>query len=55
MEVKEKKDRADGAMHATKAVMEEAIVPGRGVALQRAKAAVQKLQSNNPDVRTGIT
>jgi chaperonin GroEL len=43
--VKEKKDRVDDAMHATKAAVEEGIVPGGGVALLRAKAAVQKLTS----------
>jgi chaperonin GroEL len=54
VEVKEKKDRVDDAMHATKAAVEEGIVPGGGVALLRAKAAVQKLTSDNPDVRAGI-
>jgi chaperonin GroEL len=41
-------------MHATKAAVEEGIVPGGGVALLRAKAAVQKLTSDNPDVKAGI-
>ena len=54
VEVKEKKDRVDDAMHATKAAVEEGIVPGGGVALLRAKAAVQKLTAENPDVRAGI-
>jgi chaperonin GroEL len=54
VEVKEKKDRVDDAMHATKAAVEEGIVAGGGVALLRAKAAVQKLTADNPDVKAGI-
>ena len=54
IEVKEKKDRVDDAMHATRAAVEEGIVPGGGVALLRAKAAVQKLKTDNPDVQAGI-
>src|SRR5215211_6308221 len=54
IEVKEKKDRVDDAMHATRAAVEEGIVPGGGVALLRAKAAVQKLKNENPDVQAGI-
>src|SRR3954468_15613632 len=54
IEVKEKKDRVDDAMHATKAAVEEGIVPGGGTALLRAKAAVAKLTSDNPDVKAGI-
>ncbi|HYH13303.1 MAG TPA: chaperonin GroEL [Thermomicrobiales bacterium] len=54
VEVKEKKDRVDDAMHATKAAVEEGIVPGGGTALLRAKAAVAKLTSDNPDVKAGI-
>src|SRR3712207_2897827 len=54
VEVKEKKDRVDDALNATRAAVEEGIVPGGGVALLRAKAAVQKLQSDNPDVKAGI-
>jgi chaperonin GroEL len=54
IEVKEKKDRVDDAMHATKAAVEEGIVPGGGTALLRAKAAVAKLASDNPDVKAGI-
>jgi chaperonin GroEL len=54
IEVKEKKDRVDDAMHATRAAVEEGIVPGGGTALLRAKAAVAKLQSDNPDVKAGI-
>jgi len=54
VEVKEKKDRVDDAMHATKAAVEEGIVPGGGVALLRAKAAIGKLSDENPDVQAGI-
>src|SRR3954452_763081 len=54
VEVKEKKDRVDDAMHATRAAVEEGIVPGGGVALLRAKAAVQKVKSENSDVQAGI-
>src|SRR4051812_47803615 len=54
VEVKEKKDRVDDAMHATRAAVEEGIVPGGGVALLRAKAAVQKLKSDNSAVQAGI-
>ncbi len=54
VEVKEKKDRVDDAMHATKAAVEEGIVPGGGVALLRAKAAIGKLEGENADVQAGI-
>ncbi|MEE1656753.1 chaperonin GroEL [Microvirga sp. CF3062] len=54
VEVKEKKDRVDDAMHATRAAVEEGIVPGGGTALLRAKGAVAKLTSDNPDVKAGI-
>jgi chaperonin GroEL len=54
VEVKEKKDRVDDAMHATLAAVEEGIVAGGGVALLRATAAVKKLSSDNPDVQAGI-
>jgi chaperonin GroEL len=54
VEVKEKKDRVDDAMHATKAAVEEGIVPGGGTALLRAKAAVRKLNAENSDVQAGI-
>ncbi|MGF9757479.1 chaperonin GroEL [Microvirga sp. 0TCS3.31] len=54
IEVREKKDRVDDAMHATRAAVEEGIVPGGGTALLRAKAAVAKLTSDNPDVQAGI-
>ena len=54
VEVKEKKDRVDDAMHATKAAVEEGIVAGGGVALLRAKAAIGKLSDENPDIQAGI-
>jgi chaperonin GroEL len=54
VEVKEKKDRVDDAMHATKAAVEEGIVAGGGVALLRAKAAIGKLTDENDDVQAGI-
>ena len=54
IEVKEKKDRVDDALNATRAAVEEGIVPGGGVALLRAKAAVAKLTSDNSDIRAGI-
>ena len=54
VEVKEKKDRVDDAMHATRAAVEEGIVPGGGVALLRAKAAIGKLTNDNADVQAGI-
>src|SRR5687767_9621170 len=54
IEVKERKDRVDDALHATRAAVEEGIVPGGGVALLRAKKAIQGLTSDNPDVHAGI-
>jgi chaperonin GroEL len=54
IEVKERKDRVEDAMHATKAAVEEGIVPGGGVVLLRAKAAVANLKTDNPDVQSGI-
>ncbi len=54
IEVKEKKDRVDDALNATRAAVEEGIVPGGGVALLRAKKAVGKLTNDNPDVQAGI-
>jgi chaperonin GroEL len=54
VEVKEKKDRVDDAMHATKAAVEEGIVAGGGVALLRARAAIGKLSDENADVQAGI-
>ncbi|MFZ0723320.1 MAG: TCP-1/cpn60 chaperonin family protein, partial [Xanthobacteraceae bacterium] len=54
VEVKEKKDRVEDALNATRAAVEEGIVPGGGVALLRAKKAVGKLTNSNADVQTGI-
>jgi chaperonin GroEL len=54
VEVKEKKDRVDDSLNATRAAVEEGIVPGGGVALLRAKAAVAKLKSENSDEQAGI-
>src|SRR4026209_2885452 len=54
VEVKEKKDRVDDALNATRAAVEEGIVPGGGVALMRAKKAVDALKSDNPDIQAGI-
>ena len=54
VEVKEKKDRVDDALNATRAAVEEGIVAGGGVALLRAKKAVAKLKSDNPEVQAGI-
>jgi chaperonin GroEL len=54
IEVKERKDRVDDAMHATRAAVEEGILPGGGVALLRAIKALEKLKVHNDDQRTGI-
>ncbi len=54
VEVKEKKDRVEDAMNATRAAVEEGIVSGGGVALLRAKAAIGKLSDENEDVQSGI-
>jgi len=54
VEVKEKKDRVDDAKHATKAAVEEGIVPGGGVAFLRAKAAIGQLSDENADVQSRI-
>jgi chaperonin GroEL len=54
IEVKEKKDRVDDALNATRAAVEEGIVPGGGVALLRAKKAVERLKNENADVQAGI-
>ena len=54
VEVKEKKDRVDDALNATRAAVEEGIVPGGGTALLRAKKAVSELKSEIPDVQAGI-
>jgi chaperonin GroEL len=53
-EVKERKDRVDDAMHATRAAVEEGILPGGGVALLRAAKALEQLNGVNDDQRTGI-
>src|SRR5688572_3299229 len=55
MEMKEKKDRVDDALHATRAAVEEGIVPGGGVAFIRAIEALEKLKGANEDEATGIT
>ncbi len=54
VEVKERKDRVDDALHATRAAVEEGIVPGGGVALARAGAILAKLKGDNDDQRVGI-
>src|SRR5271166_1022672 len=53
-EVKERKDRVDDAMHATRAAVEEGILPGGGVALLRATKVLDKLKGDNEDQRHGI-
>jgi chaperonin GroEL len=53
-EMKEKKARVEDAMHATKAAVEEGIVPGGGIALVRAIPALEKLKDKNDDIQTGI-
>ncbi|MGV3698133.1 chaperonin GroEL [Flavobacterium sp.] len=54
VEMKEKKDRVDDALHATRAAVEEGIVAGGGVALLRAKSTLDKLKADNADEATGI-
>ena len=54
VEMKEKKDRVDDALHATRAAVEEGIVAGGGVALVRAKSVLEKLTADNLDEVTGI-
>ena len=54
VEVKEKKDRVEDALNATRAAVEEGIVAGGGVVLLRAKKAIGKLRSGNADVQAGI-
>jgi chaperonin GroEL len=54
VEMKEKKDRVDDALHATRAAVDEGIVPGGGVALLRARAAVTSLRGPNSDQDAGI-
>ena len=54
VEMKEKKDRVDDALHATRAAVEEGIVAGGGVALVRAKSVLEKLTTENLDETTGV-
>src|SRR5579883_1044863 len=54
VEVKEKKDRVEDALNATRAAVEEGIVPGGGVALLRAKKAIGRISNANSDVQAGI-
>jgi chaperonin GroEL len=54
VEVKEKKDRVEDALNATRAAVEEGIVPGGGIALLRAKKAVGRLTNDNSDIQAGI-
>jgi chaperonin GroEL len=54
IEVKERKDRVDDAMHATRAAVEEGILPGGGVALLRATKALERLRPHNEDQRHGV-
>lgn len=55
VEMKEKKDRVDDALHATRAAIEEGIVPGGGVALIRSQQALGELKGSNEDEQTGIS
>jgi chaperonin GroEL len=54
VEVKERKDRVDDAMHATRAAVEEGILPGGGVALLRASAALSRVRTANDDQKAGV-
>jgi chaperonin GroEL len=54
VEVKERKDRVDDAMHATRAAVEEGVVPGGGVALLRAIKGLDKVKTENDDQRVGV-
>ena len=54
VEMKEKKDRVDDALHATRAAVEEGIVPGGGVAYIRAQKVLDKMEGINPDETTGM-
>jgi chaperonin GroEL len=54
IEVKERKDRVDDALHATRAAVEEGVLPGGGVALLRAAKALDGLAVDNPDQKTGV-
>ena len=54
VEVKERKDRVDDAMHATRAAVEEGVLPGGGVALLRSIKAIEKIRVANDDQKTGV-
>src|ERR1700724_1296139 len=54
VEVKERKDRVDDAMHATRAAVEEGILPGGGVALLRASEVLKRIRTHNDDQKTGV-
>jgi chaperonin GroEL len=54
VEVKEKKDRVDDALHATRAAVEEGVLPGGGVALLRAAKALENLKADNADQQVGV-
>jgi chaperonin GroEL len=54
IEVKERKDRVDDAMHATRAAVEEGVLPGGGVALLRASETLKKVRTSNDDQKTGV-
>ena len=54
VEVKERKDRVDDAMHATRAAVEEGVLPGGGVALLRASEGLKKIRTQNDDQKTGV-
>jgi chaperonin GroEL len=54
VEMKEKKDRVDDALHATRAAVEEGIVAGGGVSIVRASQSLDKLKAENDDEQTGI-
>jgi chaperonin GroEL len=54
VEMKEKKDRVDDALHATRAAVEEGVVPGGGVALVRALDSLEAIDTHNSDERTGV-
>jgi chaperonin GroEL len=54
IEVKEKKDRVDDALHATRAAVEEGILPGGGVALLRALKALENVKTGDPDQKAGV-
>jgi chaperonin GroEL len=54
IEVKERKDRVDDAMHATRAAVEEGILPGGGIALLRASEVLKRVRTHNDDQKTGV-